>query len=281
MKRSHRIGLVVLLAGVLGGAALVFAQAPAPAPAPAGGAPTAAGPTAAPAAERKQWDTLWGMWVVGGPVMWPIGGCSVLAVGLAVYGFIAYRTDKMMRPDLVPQIQDSLERLNVDEAMNLCSGAPCLLTNVMGAGLRRISDGVLDVGSMEKAMEEAAVEETNEGMKPLNNLSVVAQVAPMLGLLGTVTGMIGAFNKIGLGAMGDPEKLANDIGEAMITTAFGLMVAIPAMFVYFYLKGRYLSNVSKLSRVIGDLVHHLVVSSRRAEGGAAPQPAAAPAGEKA
>jgi biopolymer transport protein ExbB len=151
----------------------------------------------------------------------------------------------------------------------------------MGAGLRRISDGVLDVGSMEKAMEEAAVEETNEGMKPLNNLSVVAQVAPMLGLLGTVTGMIGAFNKIGLGAMGDPEKLANDIGEAMITTAFGLMVAIPAMFVYFYLKGRYLSNVSKLSRVIGDLVHHLVVSSRRAEGGAAPQPAAAPAGEKA
>ena len=116
-------------------------------------------------------------------------------------------------------------------------------------------------------MEEAAIEEVNEGMKPLNNLSVCAQIAPMLGLLGTVTGMIGAFNKIGMGAMGDPEKLAGDIGEAMITTAAGLIVAIPGMFAYFYLKGQYNSNVSKGARLIGNLLHHLIVTSRRSDGG--------------
>jgi biopolymer transport protein ExbB len=216
------------------------------------------------------------MWKVGGPVMWPIGAVSVAGLALMVYGFMTYRTDKMLRPDLVPQLQDSLGRLNIEEALATCNGNPALLTNVLAAGLQRISDGVLDVAAMEKAMEEAVIEETNEGMKPLNNLSVASQIAPMLGLLGTVTGMIGAFNKIGLGGMGDPEKLAGDIGEAMITTAAGLIVAIPFMFGYFFLKGMYLANVAKLSRVIGNLSHHLVVASRRAENGQPVPPAATP-----
>jgi len=278
MKRS--IAIAALAAFVLAafGTWMAFAQAPAAAPAAAPAVSTAPAAGGAPAAPKKdqQWDSLYGMWKVGGPVMWPIGLCSVLAVGLAVYGFLMYREEKMMRPDLIPGIQDALGRLNIEEALNICNGAPCMLTNVLGAGLRRISDGVLDVGSMEKAMEEASIEETNENMKPLNNLSVASQIAPMLGLLGTVTGMIGAFNKIGMGAMGDPEKLANDIGEAMITTAFGLIVAIPAMFAYFWLKGRYTTNIARMARVLGGLLHHLVAASRRAESGQAPAPAAEP-----
>jgi biopolymer transport protein ExbB len=276
MKKMRMIGLWMLAAVLIATSLSVFAQQPPPAPVPPAAASNAA--AAAQAAKSEQWDTLWGMWVVGGPVMWPIGAVSILGVGLMIYGFIAYRPDKMLRPDLIPQLQDSLGRLNIEEALTLCNGNPALLTNVLAAGLQRISDGVLDVGSMEKAMEEAVIEETNEGMKPLNNLSVASQIEPMLGLLGTVTGMIGAFNKIGLGAMGDPEKLAGDIGEAMITTAAGLIVAIPFMFAYFYLKGMYLSNVAKLSRVIGNLTHHLVVASRRAESGQPPQAAPAAGG---
>jgi hypothetical protein len=64
-------------------------------------------------------------------------------------------------------------------------------------------------------------------------------------------------------------RIANDIGEAMITTAFGLIVAIPAMFAYFHLKGQYVSNISKAARIIGNLVHHLVVTTRRVNGGTA------------
>jgi biopolymer transport protein ExbB len=232
--------------------------------------------TNAPAAAAAKSDdmTLIGMWNVGGPVMWPIGATSVAALALAVYGFLNIRDDRMLRPDLVPGLQKSLDSLNIEEALTVCNANPSFLTNVLSAGLQRISDGVVDVSSMEKAMEEASIQETTDGMKPLNNLSVSSQVAPMLGLLGTVTGMIGAFNKIGMGAMGDPEKLAGDIGEAMITTAFGLIVAIPAMFAYFYLKAKYVSNVSKAARIIGNLVHHLVVTTRRVNSGA-------PAGESA
>ena len=126
------------------------------------------------------------------------------------------------------------------------------MTNVLTAGLQRISGGVLDVDSMEKAMEEASVEETTAGMKPISYLSIVAQTAPMLGLLGTVSGMIKAFQKIGLGGMGDPERLAADIGEAMVTTATGLIIGIPAMFFYFFLKSRYMTNVSAATRVLGN-----------------------------
>lgn len=253
MKRSYASLLVAM---VLVAIMWVTAQSMAQQAAAAGAAPAAA------AADQKM--TLWRMWVVGGPIMWPIGLCSVAVVGLTIYCFMAYRSDKMLRPDLVQRVQASFDKLDIEGAIAVCDSTPAPLTNVLGAGLRRISDGVLDVASMEKAMEEASVEETNEGLKPLNNLSIASQISPMLGLLGTVTGMIDAFNKIGLGAMGDPEKLANSIGEAMLTTAFGLIVAIPAMFFYFFLKGQYMANMTRLGRIIGNLTHHLVTASRRA-----------------
>jgi biopolymer transport protein ExbB len=129
--------------------------------------------------------------------------------------------------------------------------------------MQRLTDGTLDTESMEKAMEEASVEETSAGLKPINYLSIVAQIAPMLGLLGTVSGMIKAFDKIGQGGMGKPELLAADIGEAMITTATGLIIGIPAMFFYFFLKSKYLSNVSKLARYLGNLTHTLISAGRR------------------
>lgn len=207
--------------------------------------------------------SLWALIKQGGWAMFPLGALSVAMVGLIIYGFLISRTDKMLRPELIVELQTSLEGLDVDSAQQICVANPSLLTNILNAGLQRISDGVLDVPAMEKAMEEAAVEESSAGLKPINYLSIIAQVAPMLGLLGTVSGMIKAFQKIGLGGMGDPEKLAGDIGEAMITTAAGLIIGIPAMFFYFFLKTKYLSNSSRLARMLGNLSHHLIASSRR------------------
>jgi hypothetical protein len=76
----------------------------------------------------------------------------------------------------------------------------------------------------------------------------------MLGLFGTVTGMISAFDKIGLGGMGKPEKLAGDIGVALITTAGGLMVGIPAMLAFFIFRGRFDSLLTRVSDVCTELV---------------------------
>ncbi len=220
--------------------------------------------TGSPVAVAKdaQWNTLWDYWKVGGFCMYPIGLCSVGAVALTVYCWLQYRPVKMNQPNMVPLLNEALSRLDVAQAITICDSANGMLTNTLGAGLKRVGENALDIGKIEKAMEEASVEEVNEGMKPLTYLSVISQVAPMFGLLGTVTGMIGAFNKIGMGGMGDPEQLAADIGEAMITTAAGLLVAIPTMFAYFGFKGQYTTNISRISRILGDLVHQLSEPTR-------------------
>jgi biopolymer transport protein ExbB len=209
--------------------------------------------------------SLWGIIKQGGITMFPLGLLSVAGIGLIIYGFMIVRTDKMLKLELVPQLQDDLTNLNYEDAKNLCISEPCIMTNILNAGLDRISDGVLDVPSMEKAMEEASVQEVTVGMRPISYLSIIAQVAPMLGLFGTVLGMIKAFQKISLGGMGNAELLAGHIGEAMVTTATGLVIAIPTMLFYFYLKTRFMSNVSQLSRVLGNLTHHVVAASRRGE----------------
>jgi biopolymer transport protein ExbB len=177
------------------------------------------------------------------------------------------RPSKMMNPQVLAQVQAALNNLNIEEASNICAANPSLMTNILQAGLQRVSEGVLDVASMEKAMEEAAVEESAAALRPIGYISIISMTAPMFGLLGTVSGMIKAFQKIGLGGMGDPEKLADNIGEAMITTAFGLIVGIPTMFGYFYLKSTYLANMAKISRLLGTQTHVLVVASRRQEAG--------------
>ncbi|MBM4143152.1 MAG: MotA/TolQ/ExbB proton channel family protein [Lentisphaerae bacterium] len=283
MTLKTRIMLAVLAAA---GMALLISAAPAQeaaAPAPAAAAPVRAATTAseAPAAPETRM-TLWKLWLVGGWCMYPLGLTNIMVIAFTVYGFLLVRENKTLVPELIPQLQTSLSRLHLDDVNTACVGKPSMLTNVLHAGMQRISDGVLDVGSMEKAMEEASVEETQAGLRMLNYLSISAQIAPMLGLLGTVSGMIKAFEKIGKGAMGKPELLANDIGEALITTAYGLIIGIPAMAFYFYLKSRYVNIVTKLGRFLGNLTHTLVAASRRveappAEHASAPAEAAAPA----
>ena len=214
-----------------------------------------------PEAAKEGGKSLLDLWKVGGPTMYPIGLCSVAGIGLAIYSALQFRMEKMARLDINDDLRRAIGALDFNTAKSLCAGAPCMLTSILSAGLSRLEGAEdHDLAAFEKAMEEAAVEEVAEWQKPLNHLSVASQIAPMLGLLGTVTGMIGAFDKIGMGNMGAPEKLAADIGEAMITTASGLIVAIPCMFAYFYFKGKFTGNVAKVSRILGNHAHHLGVA---------------------
>lgn len=198
----------------------------------------------------------------GGILMWPLGLLSVATIALGVYGFMLIRPSKMLTPELVPELQQRLVQLDLEGAMAICAATPSLLTNILMAGLHRIEGDEIDVPSMEKAMEEASIEETATGLRTIGYLSLIAQIAPMVGLLGTVSGMIKAFDKIGKGAMGKPEVLAGNIGEALITTATGLLIGIPAMFLYFHIKGKYTANLTRLGRVLGNLSHRLVSATR-------------------
>ena len=91
-------------------------------------------------------------------------------------------------------------------------------------------------------------------MQSINYLSIIGGTAPMLGLLGTVSGMIKAFSVMSQGGMGDPSKLAGSIGEALITTATGLVIAIPAMIFYFIFKNNFLKTMSTMSRKISSFL---------------------------
>ena len=250
--------LMILLAGVLAVAAplVVTSQDEAPP------ATEETGSTVTQVQDLAPTTSLWGLVKQGGIIMFPLGLLSVAMIALVIYGFMITRPDKMLQPELVPALHEDLRKLDFDNARATCRSNTCLLTNTLHAGLERVTPSSLDVASMEKAMEEAGIQETSDGLKPINYLSIVAQVAPMLGLLGTVSGMIKAFQKIGLGMMGEPEKLAADIGEAMVTTATGLIVGIPAMFFYFYLKSKYTSNTSQLARMLGNLSHTIVEVAR-------------------
>jgi biopolymer transport protein ExbB len=110
---------------------------------------------------------------------------------------------------------------------------------------------------VKEAIEEASTEEVTKYMKPIDYLSIIGATSPMLGLLGTVSGMIKAFSTIGAKGMGKPEELAGNIGEALVTTATGLIIAIPAMLTYYYFRNNFIKSTATLGRNIGALLDTL------------------------
>jgi len=219
-------------------------------------AQTPAAPAAGDVTSTEQEVTIGGMWTTGGWCMYPIGVLNIAGIAYIIYGFLLIGDKRMTQDTLIPSIQDAINRIDFRGAGALCSGSPGVFSNILNAGLIR-AGGTLDIESADLAMGEAAVEENVAGLRPINYLSIIASIAPMFGLLGTVSGMIKAFQKIGLGGMGKPEQLAGNIGEAMITTAYGLIVGIPAMIFYFYLKSRWQQNMAKIARTIGHQTHQM------------------------
>ncbi len=198
------------------------------------------------------------LWAQGGWAMYPLALFSVAAFGLILYNALTIREHALLRPDVVDELRGALARGDVAGAQAVCEAHPCLVANITGAGLVRARPEAWDALAVEKAMEESSVEEIAGPFGVISYLSIIATLAPMVGMLGTVSGMIKAFRNIALGGMGKPELLADNISEALITTAVGLVVGIPAMFAFFFFKSRYARLTSRLARICGDLHHTLV-----------------------
>lgn len=206
---------------------------------------------------------------VGGWTMWFLGICSVATVALTIYNAITVRASKMLNPAAVAELTNLLSNLDIEGAKALCDAKPCLITNIVKAGLSRIEHGEVRLDSIEKGMEEASVEEIGACLVPINYISAAAVTAPMFGLLGTVSGMISAFRAMALGGMGRPELLADNISEALITTATGLIVGIPAMISYLYFKNKFTTIVASLNRTLGNIFEKFKVAVKRAQRAAA------------
>jgi biopolymer transport protein ExbB len=171
--------------------------------------------------------------------MIPIGLCSLVALTVIIERLTSLRRRNVIPRDFFAHLKGLLKDGVADrgQALTYCQSNGSPLANILAAGIKRLSE---PLERLEKHIQEAGEREVVKLRKYLRLLSVLGSIAPLLGLLGTITGMITAFQTVAASAeaLGRTELLAKGIYEAMITTAAGLMVAIPVVLSYHGLSAR-------------------------------------------
>jgi len=167
--------------------------------------------------------------------MWPILLCSILATAIVIERLWALHSNKVAPDDLLPQVQRLISENTLDDYKLLVIRNSSPLGEVLAVGLDNRHKHRLVV---KEAIEEAGRHVVHELERYLNTLGTIATITPLLGLLGTVIGMIKIFAAITPRGISDPTILANGISVALITTAAGLTVGIPSLAFYRYLRGR-------------------------------------------
>ena len=178
----------------------------------------------APAVTHK---TLWERIYEGGWVMIPIAACSILTVYLVGEGVVRTSTSKLSPVESTNAVKNLFRQGDYVGAYNFCKANPSPVTNVVRVGVSYLGDGQ---NMTETAMSEELAKENSNVQTKLSYLSVIGVCTPMIGLLGTVTGMIKRVRHLGhVSGIGDPSSsLAAAIGEVLVATASGLIIAIPA-----------------------------------------------------
>jgi len=207
---------------------------------------------------------MWEIVRAGGPFMWPIILCSVIAAAIVLERLWTLQQRRVVPADLARRIWALVEAGQVNEKVITALQGNSPLGKLLAVGLanRNRPRDVL----MER-LEDEGRHIAHDLDRFLNTLGSIAGVAPLLGLLGTVTGIIKAFNAIYTGGLGDPRALSGGISEALITTAAGLCVAIPSYIAYRYLRGRVESIVVQMER---DVLRFADALNDRAENSAEP-----------
>lgn len=176
---------------------------------------------------------------------------SVVALAIIIENFVSLKRDKLAPPELIDEIQALFDEEQFQEAMELCENEPNYFTRVCGAGIAKIGH---PFGTIEKALEEMGDEESIKLHQKVGWLSLIANVAPMMGLLGTVSGMVDAFNEIASsGGQASPAELADGISKALLTTMFGLIVAIPVTAAFAFIRNRMIKTIIEVGAIVEDL----------------------------
>ena len=183
-----------------------------------------------------------------GYILWLL---SFVVVGLSIHFFISIRGATILPEMIRMEIEDLFEAKQYREAIELTEVQPDFLSYTINSALSEAPHGY---AAMERAMEEAAEERTTRMLRHIEWLNLIGNIGPMLGLLGTVWGMIGAFFAIVKEGSPEPAKLAGDIGVALVTTLLGLAVSIPAMSVFSILRNRIDSLTSEAIMVAQTMI---------------------------
>lgn len=198
--------------------------------------------------------SLWSTIKAGGFIGFLIILLSFVSVTLIIEHLITIRRDRLVPPELVKEVDLHLAEGSPAQARASCSESDSFLARVVEAGLDQIGSmfGFFD---MQNAMQEVSEREISRLYRKLEYLSFIAATAPMLGLLGTVTGMIRSFNTIAATeGMARPSELAGGISEALVTTCMGLIVAIPTMFFVSLFRNRIEGYVAETETVVEKLM---------------------------
>lgn len=208
---------------------------------------------AADPAEVVTTQTAWEFLASGGFVMVPLGLCSVVVVALAMERYARLRTARVL-PRRLDDALDCLQTGHDQEALAIVEDTPAPASRVLAAGLRRRGYAVRDV---ERAMEDQAHKEMAKLRANIRPISMVANLAPLLGLFGTVVGIAQAFHQIVKTGMGKPENLASGIELALTTTIVGLAIAIPSLVIAAHLGGRARKLMDKVDVKLAPWVERL------------------------
>lgn len=171
----------------------------------------------------------------GGFLIWPILLCSVISLAIILERFLALKSGNVAPPELLDQIRKLLKKGSLDERTITEIEENSPLGKVLAAGLRNPNQHRVVI---KETIEEAGRHVVHELERHLQTLGTIANITPLLGLLGTVIGMIKVFSAITTFGVGDPQALAEGISEALVTTAAGLSVGIPSLMFYRFFRSK-------------------------------------------
>lgn len=197
-------------------------------------------------------QSIWDFVVKGGPMMIPIGVCSLVALTVIVERLVTLRRSNVIPDDFPSGLKKAMDDDDAEasKALAYCQENDSPLAQVFAAAVKRLAE---PIELLEKHIAEAGERMVVKLRKYMRVLSVIASISPLMGLLGTIFGMINAFQTVAVSgeALGKTELLARGIYEALITTAAGLLVTIPSVICYHWIS-------SKVDGLVRDIDHMIV-----------------------
>jgi biopolymer transport protein ExbB len=201
---------------------------------------------------------LWQVFLAGGPVMWPILLCSIFAFAIILEKFWHLHKIKIDNQKFLADILDKMKHHQVKDALQICDNINSPIAHILKAGILKYDRSREQI---KEAIEDASLYEIPKIEKNLSALATIAHVSPLLGLLGTVTGMVRCFQTIQMKTVAlhpvSPGDLAGGIWEALLTTVAGLIVAIPTFVAYNYLVNQINSFILEMEKASTELVNFL------------------------
>ncbi len=178
---------------------------------------------------------MWEMILAGRYMMIPIGLASLVGLTVIIERFLVLQKHKVVFPEIVGAVDSMAASEDLSVVRSICDNHPGPFANIVVSGLDHADN---DWTIIRDVLQESGRQEANRLSRRLGVLETVAAVSPLLGLLGTVLGMIRVFTTISTAGLGSPEIMSTGISEAMVTTAAGLIIGIPSLVAYNWLNGR-------------------------------------------